>query len=65
MNVYRSGRYYVAEERGSCGSEGVPYGTAGPAALVLDGLYDGGHGADQLPESMDCLGFAGDLDVGV
>jgi hypothetical protein len=21
-------------------------------------MYDGGHGADQLPESLDCLGFA-------
>jgi hypothetical protein len=31
----------------------------------LDGLYDGGHGADQLPESLDWLGFAGDVDAGV
>ena len=31
----------------------------------LDGMYDGGHGADQLPESLDWLGFAGDLDAGV
>jgi hypothetical protein len=31
----------------------------------LDGMYDGGHGADQLPESLDWPGFAGDVDVGV
>ena len=31
----------------------------------LDGVYDGGHGADQPPESFDCPGFAGDVDAGV
>jgi predicted DNA-binding transcriptional regulator AlpA len=31
----------------------------------LNGLYDGGHGADQLPESLDWPGFAGDVDAGV
>ena len=31
----------------------------------LDGLYDGGHGADQLAESLDWPGFAGDVDAGV
>jgi hypothetical protein len=31
----------------------------------LDGLYDGGHGADQLPESLGWPGFAGDVDAGV
>jgi hypothetical protein len=31
----------------------------------LDGLYDGGHGADQLPESLDWPGFAGDVDAGL
>jgi hypothetical protein len=31
----------------------------------LDGLYDGGRGAGQLPESLDCSGFSGDADVGV
>ena len=35
------------------------------AALGLDGLHDGGHGADQPPESLDGLGFAGDVDLGV
>ena len=29
----------------------------------LGGLYDGGHGADQLPESLGCRGFAGDVDA--
>jgi hypothetical protein len=31
----------------------------------LDGMYDGGHGADQLPEPLDWPGFAGDADAGV
>src|SRR5690242_6008931 len=31
----------------------------------LNGLYDGGHGADQLPESFGRTGFAGDVDAGV
>ena len=31
----------------------------------LDGVYDGGHGADQLAESLDWPGFAGDVDAGV
>ena len=31
----------------------------------LDGMYDGGHGADQPPESLDRPGFAGDVDAGV
>src|SRR4051812_21401264 len=35
--------------------------TAGPLA----GMYDGGHGADELLESLDRLGFAGDVDVAV
>jgi hypothetical protein len=30
-----------------------------------DGLYDGGHGGDQLPESLDWRGFAGDVDASV
>ena len=34
-------------------------------SLPLGGLDDGGHGADQLPESLDRPGFAGDVDVGV
>jgi len=29
------------------------------------GLYDGGHGADQLPESLDWPAFAGDVDIAV
>jgi hypothetical protein len=32
---------------------------------MLDGLYDGGHGADQPPESFGCPGSAGDVDAGV
>jgi hypothetical protein len=28
-------------------------------------MDDGGHGADQPPESLDWLGFAGDVDAGV
>jgi hypothetical protein len=28
-------------------------------------MYDGGHGADQLPESLDRPAFAGDVDVAV
>jgi len=28
-------------------------------------MYDGGHGADESPELLDCLGFASDVDVGV
>ena len=28
----------------------------------LDGMYDGGRGPDQLPESLDCPGFAGDAE---
>jgi hypothetical protein len=28
-------------------------------------MYDGGHGADQLPESLDWPGFAGDVDAPV
>ena len=31
----------------------------------LDGLYDGGQGADQLAESLDWPGFAGDVDADV
>lgn len=31
----------------------------------LGGMYDGGHGADEPPESFDWPGFAGDVDVGV
>jgi hypothetical protein len=33
--------------------------------VCLDGMYDGGHGPDELPESLDWLGFAGDVDAGV
>jgi hypothetical protein len=36
-----------------------------PDQAGLGGLYDGGHGADQPPESLDCRGLAGDVDVGV
>ena len=36
-----------------------------PGGSGLGGLYDGGHGADQLPESLDWPGFAGDVDAGV
>jgi len=28
-------------------------------------MYDGGQGADQPSESLDWLGFAGDVDAGV
>jgi len=31
----------------------------------LDGMDDGGHGADQPPESLYWPGFAGDVDAGV
>lgn len=31
----------------------------------LDRLYDGGHGADQLPESFGRTGFAGDVNASV
>jgi hypothetical protein len=31
----------------------------------LGGLYDGGHGADQLLESLDWPGFAADVDAGL
>jgi hypothetical protein len=36
-----------------------------PDQTGLDGMYDGGHSADQPPEPLDCPGFAGDVDVGV
>ena len=36
-----------------------------PDQAGLGGMYDGGHGADQPPESLDCRGLAGDVDVGV
>jgi len=29
----------------------------------LGGIHDGGHGANQLPESLDRRGFAGDADA--
>jgi hypothetical protein len=34
-------------------------------AGVLGGLDEGGHGADQLPESLGWPGFAGDVYAGV
>jgi two-component system, OmpR family, sensor histidine kinase MtrB len=34
-------------------------------SLPLGGLDDGGHGADQVPESLDRPGIAGEVDLGV
>ncbi len=42
------------------------FGVGGfPDQTGLAVMYDGGHGADQPPESFDCPGFAGDVGVGV
>ena len=55
---------YGQSRLSACGSpdEGLRRDVHGPG---LDGLYDGGHGADQLPEPLDWPGFAGDVDAGV
>src|SRR6201996_848114 len=40
-------------------------GAAFTVSLPLDGLDDGGHGADQAPEALHRPGVAGDVDLGV
>jgi hypothetical protein len=47
-----------------CGND-MPAVRAAARAPGSDGRYDGGHGADQPPESPDRPGFAGDVDAGV
>ena len=44
---------------------GVHDGAVFTVSLPLGGLDDGGHGADQVPESLDRPGVAGEVDLGV
>ena len=58
-------RFVQATAAGAGQQAGADPGTALVPRLRLDGLYDGGHGVDQLAESLDWPGFAGDVDAGV